>query len=123
MRRDGILYVQPYAFTRANIAAQRFIVCFGTELNIPITILHSTVVITVPFSKNLLVEYFTRACEARTLGRTKLVVGINIDPEAPTPKKPNGHIELSVPPGMANAERGIYIFNRGYADIRKSTEP
>ena len=61
LRINGVLYVQPYKFMRISVSGQRMMVTMRDSACFFVSILSNEVVITAPFSLNLLRSYLNQA--------------------------------------------------------------
>lgn len=62
LRIAGVSYVQPYKFTRVLPSTQPIIVSFRAEVALPLNILINEVVVTSPFSIQLIRSYLDQLC-------------------------------------------------------------
>ncbi|MFA5666539.1 MAG: hypothetical protein WC944_06085 [Candidatus Cloacimonadaceae bacterium] len=63
LRIAGVNYVQPYKFMRVLPSTQPLIVSFRAEVALPLEILINEVVVTSPFSIQLIRSYLDQLCD------------------------------------------------------------
>lgn len=116
LRINGVRYVQPYKFMRISVSGQRMMVTMRDSACFFVSILSNEVVITAPFSLNLLRSYLNQVVSVIGKSATGVFRVLRKPKEGYVPllreQKPDGPISQPDP-----LDQGDEAYYRGQAKI------
>jgi hypothetical protein len=123
LRINGVRYVQPYKFMRISVSGQRMMVTMRDSACFFVSILSNEVVITAPFSLNLLRSYLNQVVSVIGKSATGVFRVLRKPKEGyvplPREQKPDGSQDVPVflEPNPDPLDQGDEAYYRGQAKI------